>query len=113
MEMLKIINSTSVEGILRTLNVPVNYIMPDNETLYEHEQGVTLKVPKINKYWVYIRNDLPDALRQQVLCHELGHIVLGHLTDEVFPFMSESQKEKEAEEFASFVLPYIYRNRRI
>lgn len=108
MEMLKIVNYASVEDILRTLGVPVSYIMPDNKRLFENERGVTVKVAKENKYRVYIRRDLPTEVKQRTLCHELGHIVLGHMTDEKFPFMSESQREEEANAFASFVLPYIY-----
>ena len=110
MEILKIFTSATVEDILYTLNVPVSYMKPDNKRLYEHEYGATIKVPKENKYCVYIRNDLPDTQRQQTLCHELGHIVLGHMTDKKFPFMTEKQREKEAEEFASFILPYIYQS---
>ncbi len=109
MEMLKIVNYASVEDILRTLNVPVSYIMPDNKRLFENERGATIKVAKENRYWVYIRSDLPNEEKKRVLCHELGHIVLGHMTDEKFPFMSESQREKEANEFASFIFPYIYK----
>lgn len=111
MKMPEKVNGASVEGILRTLNVPVSYIMPDNKILFENEQGVTLKVSGRNDYRVYIRSDLPTDLKQWVLCHELGHIVLGHLTDEKFLSMPKDQREKEAEEFASFVLPYIYQNR--
>lgn len=109
MEIFKMHACATVEDILRTLNVPVGFIKPDNKILFENERGVTIKVPKENKYWVYVRNDMPDIEKQRTLCHELGHIVLGHLTDEKFPFMPVNQREHEAEEFASFILPYIYK----
>lgn len=109
MEIFKMLAPTTVEEILCTLNIPVNFIMPDNKILFENEQGVTIKLQKENKYWVYIKKDLPDTVKQKVLCHELGHIVLGHLTDTKFPFMPKNQREQEAENFASFILPYIYK----
>lgn len=109
MEILKLSTNATVVDILRSLNVPVRFIEPDGKLLFENEYGVTIKVPGENKYWVYVRNDLPVAKQQKTLCHELGHIVLGHMTDKKFPFMSEAQRENEAREFASFILPYIYK----
>lgn len=109
MEILQSVKGTSVEDILRTLNVPVHYIQSDDRILHENENGVTFKFQGENKYWVFIKEDLPEDLKAKVLCHELGHIVLGHLTNNVFPSLPESQREREADEFASFVLPYIYR----
>ena len=100
--------SNSVEGILQTLGIPVRFIEADNSILYAHERGATYKVPNENHYSVFIRRDLPTVQRQKVLCHELGHIVLGHMTKERFPYMSVQQRESEAEQFASFVLPLIY-----
>ena len=108
MEMLKSSANATVVDILRTLNVPVKFIEPDGKFLLENQYGSTAKIPHVNKYWVHIRNGLSIAQQQKTLCHELGHIVLGHMTDEVFPFISVSQREKEADEFASFILPYIY-----
>lgn len=109
MEILQSIKGTSVEDILRALNVPVYYVQPDDRFLHENENGVTLRFQGENKYWVFIKDDLPEDFKEKVLCHELGHIVLGHLTSNVFSSLPESQREREANEFASFVLPYIYR----
>lgn len=108
MEILRLTQFCGVENILRSLNVPVRDIDPDNKILYEYERGATYKVPDKNKYSVYIRRDLTVAERQRVLCHELGHIALGHMTKDKFPNMTELQREKEANMFADFILPYIY-----
>lgn len=108
MEMLKSYTNDPVVNILRALNIPVEFLEPDGDFLLENEYGATRRYPRKNKYFVHIRNGLSIAQQQETLCHELGHIVLGHLTDEIYPLVSASQKEKEAEEFASFILPYIY-----
>lgn len=108
MKMLKSYTNDPVVNILQTLNVPVKFIDPDGKVLFEDQYGSIAKIPHVNKYWVHIRNGLSIAQQQKTLCHELGHIVLGHMTDEIFPFISVNQREKEADEFASFILPYIY-----
>ena len=90
------------------MRIPVYTIKPDNKILHEGENGATIRVAGTNDYWVVVRRGLTAAKNQEVLCHELGHIALGHMQDSVFPYLPEKQREKEAELFAEFVLPLIY-----
>ena len=109
MSIIQFPQTVGVESILQTLGVPVRFIEPDNNTLYEHELGVTYKIPDKNIYRVFIRSGMSVAQTQMTLCHELGHIALGHLVKEKFHYLTVDQREKEAEQFASIVLPYIYK----
>ncbi|MCL2636948.1 MAG: ImmA/IrrE family metallo-endopeptidase [Oscillospiraceae bacterium] len=101
-------------GILKTLNslgVTVYFTQPNSVHLKmdgEQKYAILTRRHDTGFYSIYISNKLSFKKTQTALCHELGHIVLGHLSNEKYYKMTTEQREDEADKFTSFMMPYIF-----
>jgi hypothetical protein len=92
--------------ILDSLGVSIYQHGNDNEFLQDHELG-KLFMEIINgkpQYSIVVRIERPRIERVKTVLHEMGHIMLGHLLLQT-PI---SQREREADAFAAFMMPYLY-----
>lgn len=98
------LDKSSLLQILSELQIQILYI--DNEnTSFQH--GAALK---INDFpFIFIENNLEEALEEYVICHELGHILM-HDFQSISHFSSnvKSKKEREANIFAVHILAHIH-----
>lgn len=54
------------------------------------------------KYYTFYDDTLPPEQTELILAHELGHIIMGHLTDK--PGLSGEQCERDADMFGVMML---------